>query len=112
MKALLITLAGVLLHVASAHAAAHCSRQGVDSTQLRAHAVRVFPNPAVSQWNIEGIRNMKQLALYSIAGQLIRQWPVNGKQSQLLTPDLSHGTYLLRVSFDDGSSASKIILKQ
>ncbi len=109
---MLITIAGVLLHGASAHAAAHSCRQGIDSVLERNRVLKVYPVPLGAQCTIEGIRSIKQLALYSIAGQLVKMWQGNGKLSLLAAQDLSRGTYLLRVSFDDGTCVSKIILKQ
>ncbi|MBV8253024.1 MAG: T9SS type A sorting domain-containing protein [Chitinophaga sp.] len=111
-KMFFITIAGVLLHVASAHAAAHSCRQGIDSVLERNRILKVYPVPLGAQCTIEGIRSMKQLALYSIAGQLIKTWQGGGKRVLLTAADLSSGTYLLRVSFDDGTCVSKLILKQ
>ncbi|NIG55472.1 T9SS type A sorting domain-containing protein [Chitinophaga sp. Cy-1792] len=112
MKRILLIIISVWLFSAPALAAGHCCLQGIDSIRERNRPLKVFPNPVQSHWTVQGLKAIQQMALYSIGGQLLKYWTPNSKQAAMSTPELVNGTYLLRVSFADGTSASQIILKQ
>ncbi len=100
-----------MLHVASARAAAHCPRQGIDSL-LNRQRIYVYPNPVATALKVETVKLIKEMAIFSAEGRLVKQQGRSGNNSLLPVPELPHGAYILRIVFEDGTRASKMIIKQ
>lgn len=101
-----------MLHVASAHAAEHRYRQGIDSLLNRNRSVAVYPNPFNASLKVESARMIRELVLYSTDGRLMKHSEGSGKHHLLALAGLQHGPYILQVVFDDGTKTSKMIIKQ
>lgn len=74
------------------------------------HEVKVFPNPAGSEINVEAKAIVKEIRIFSVQGQLLRK--------EELSPDgiislhgLSEGIYFLELSFKDTKTVRRITVK-
>ena len=70
--------------------------------------VRVFPNPAKSVLNLQG-HGIYRVVLFSLLGQKVLDWPVEGDKVTLDTESLPKGIYLLQVMTKDGVDTMRIV---
>ena len=71
--------------------------------------VKVYPNPASTVLNFNGVGNKKgKIAWYNLSGQKIAETDLSNSQSTVPT-SLNNGLYLIRVLFDDGSTFTQKI---
>jgi predicted outer membrane repeat protein len=75
-------------------------------------AVNIYPNPATSWLQIEGLAPNTSVALYHIDGRMAWQQVISGGQAQVPVQALPAGNYLLQLQAADGSRASRQIVKQ
>lgn len=68
----------------------------------------VYPNPAKTTVNIKANKKIKQVSIYNTTGQLVSQQ----KSDIVNVNSLVSGIYLLKVVFEDNTSAIKKIIKK
>lgn len=86
---------------------------GVFDQEL-AQKVRMYPNPAVAETNIDfGDFNFQDsnARIYSVLGQLVSEVPLNQQTSRINTSSLESGIYLVTIT-SGNSSVTKRLIKQ
>ena len=73
-------------------------------------AVDVYPNPATDLIQINTEKSIAQIQLLDLTGRLILNERAVNKQINL--SELPAGTYLMKVTFEDGSTANQPLIKQ
>jgi hypothetical protein len=78
--------------------------------------VTVYPNPTVDGYtNIQltGVRDETLFSLFDLAGRMVLQKPLTGKQSRLHLADITRGMYLYNITCGDREPYSgKLIVAQ
>ncbi|MCB0397477.1 MAG: T9SS type A sorting domain-containing protein [Flavobacteriales bacterium] len=91
-----------------------CSTAGI--RELRnAHSLKIYPNPARESFTIS-FRNMtgdKTIAITDISGKVVRRYAaVSGEHFQVNREEMSSGTYIIHVLYNDRSfSSEKLIIE-
>ena len=78
-----------------------------------AERVRVFPNPASGQFQLElpeSLAGKAAIFLFGMEGKLLRNWNSQGQVDRFDVGTLPAGTYLLQVKSGDFSTYKKLIL--
>lgn len=70
---------------------------------------KIFPNPFHENINIESEKEVLQLDLLSTDGRIVH---TAKRTTNLLLPDLTSGLFLLKITYVDGSTFTKKLLKQ
>ncbi|WP_436491297.1 T9SS type A sorting domain-containing protein [Chitinophaga sp. ARDCPP14] len=111
-KLLLLVIGCWMLHWPCANATIRPMRQDIDSLLMLQRSVKVYPNPVVSSLTIQSRKSIQQLILYAMDGKTIKRVAVTGKNNQLDVQDIQRGAYMLNTIFADGTTTSKMIIKQ
>lgn len=72
-----------------------------------ASVIGLYPNPAQTKLTIKTTENIKSVAVYSVLGQLVK----TESSKTVDVADLSNGTYLLRVTLENGKVISEKFIK-
>lgn len=72
----------------------------------------IYPVPATTVINIDGIAGEYTARIFSIDGNVCGEYTQLHSESQLSVESLSEGTYLLEITFADGSRAVKRFIKR
>ena len=92
---------------------------GIDVTAYRAQGVSIYPNPAISDVNVEltlGVSKLVKLDLYNTQGVLVKANLFNGQMDQgttninLNVSDIPAGVYNLVVDMGDKTLSKRLIL--
>jgi hypothetical protein len=78
-----------------------------DDTQLN-----LYPNPTSGSVLINSQTNFNKVEVLSITGQTLLSEKVNSKTHQLQLQNFSEGIYFVKVSYADGRSLTKKVIKQ
>lgn len=72
--------------------------------------LKIYPNPAKNIIKIERNtnQNIKSVKLFSISGQIIKEL----SKENINVSDISNGTYILKITFEDGIVTTPIIIKK
>lgn len=109
---LLFVIGYWMLHWPRANAATRPIRQDIDSLLMLQSSVKVYPNPVISSLTIQSRKSIHQLVLYAMDGKTIKRVAGSGKYNQLDVQDIQRGAYMLNTIFEDGTTTSKMIIKQ
>lgn len=71
--------------------------------------VVLFPNPVQDVLNIQTTETISVVRIYNLAGQVIVQQ--QGNVNSVDVSVLPHGTYVVRITFDNGTVLSRVIVK-
>ena len=63
--------------------------------------MKLYPNPAKDKINVES-PSMKRIAVFNLLGVLVGSMNVNGDYAVVGTDELSQGTYIMKVEYNDG----------
>lgn len=74
-----------------------------------ASVVGLYPNPAQTKLTIKTAENIQSVAVYSVLGQLVKTVASSNKTVDV--SNLSNGTYLLRVTLENGKVISEKFIK-
>ena len=80
---------------------------GTGIAEIENNDVKVFPNPANNYINVNANSNISNVEVYTIAGQKVGDFTVNGTQSVINTANLSNGMYLMRINTENGTINKK-----
>lgn len=78
--------------------------QNVESTSLK-----TYPNPFKDNLNVESEEVIKNISIYSVNGQRIKDVTVNSTKANIGTSSLSKGAYMLKVETANGSKTMNIV---
>ncbi len=84
----------------------------VDVPQVDAHQVVIYPNPFDDRIRIRSGMNMTSVRLMDMHGRLVYELRDEGRTSEFTTPDLLPGLYVIRITFEDGSSVMETLMKR
>jgi len=71
-----------------------------------------YPNPVQNELNFKGEQIIANIEVYNLTGQVVNQTKVGAKTYQLNTSKLSSGVYMVKVSFDNGTTKTVKIIKK
>jgi hypothetical protein len=71
-----------------------------------------YPNPVKDVLNIGYSKTIAKVAMYNILGQEVLEKTINGDQSQINVSNLPKGTYLVKVTTEDGSVKTIKVIKE
>jgi hypothetical protein len=74
--------------------------------------LRILPNPANDLVTVTSRYDFEKIELLSITGQVLLKETVNSKTHQLQLQDFAEGIYFVKVSYADGRSLTKKVIKQ
>ncbi|MDG1333462.1 MAG: T9SS type A sorting domain-containing protein [Crocinitomicaceae bacterium] len=83
---------------------------GVDV--LSNNELKIYPNPVGSSVNFESEIRMSTYAIIDLNGRILSEGQINAKEMQLNTDSLATGSYIVNVSFEDGTTLNSKILKE
>jgi len=83
---------------------------GVGVDEISQNNIKVYPNPAKDELNVEAASIMKEIRIFNITGQMVLDQAVNGKTLKVQTSNLPSGIYNLKVLTEDGSSFDRKIV--
>jgi hypothetical protein len=71
----------------------------------------LYPNPTATTVTIAASNNklVKQIVIYDILGQLVREYPANSNHNKLDITDLSTGTYVVKILIDNVIETRKLV---
>ena len=84
---------------------------GVGISELGANAVSVFPNPVKDIMTVQADKNIKEIYVYNVTGQLLINSTVNAKTITVNTSGLTTGIYTLKAILDNGTINKKIVIQ-
>ena len=70
---------------------------------------RVYPNPVKDVLEITGVRNITNIEVYNLLGQLMIAKPLHADQAKIDMALLAQGTYMVKVYTSDTSETIKVI---
>jgi hypothetical protein len=88
------------------------SPTGVAEAEALEAGVKLVPNPTSNILNITSRVDFKKVELLSITGQVLLQEIVNSKTHQLQLQNLAEGIYFVKISYTNGMSVVKKVVKQ
>lgn len=84
---------------------------GVAKSEARAQPhLRLYPNPASTSFSIEAVLEPTLVAVYSLAGQKVAEYPANGARTFGVSV-LRGGIYVVKVTFANGKVAAQKLVK-
>ncbi|MFM2285965.1 MAG: hypothetical protein RLZZ543_1462, partial [Bacteroidota bacterium] len=72
--------------------------------------LQLAPNPADKIIFIQAQELLKNVGVYSVAGQLLKQFSMNNFTAQLSTEDLKEGLYFLRIETAKGVITKRLVV--
>lgn len=75
--------------------------------EVEANQTSVYPNPANNVINVTSAANMNSIEVYTIAGQKVANYTVNGTQAAINVNNLSNGMYIMQIVSENGVSTKK-----
>ena len=85
--------------------------ENLKTAEFSATDIRLYPNPANQMIHISFPKNMAQIAVYNVMGQLVLQRNQVGKELNLDLSTLNSGSYFIKVKSDNETVVSKFIKK-
>jgi hypothetical protein len=71
-------------------------------------SISIYPNPVVNQIYINSHKDITEIAIYNLNGQLVTSMPANSSNVYSLQ-DLKRGSYLLKIKNTDGIAIQKLV---
>jgi hypothetical protein len=84
----------------------------VNEQFLNSREVNILPNPTNNLLNVASKYDFEKIELTSITGQVLLSESVNAKTHQLQLQNLAEGIYFVKVSYANGMSVTRKVLKQ
>ncbi len=77
--------------------------------EIKIPTTAVYPNPSKGLVNLESDKTIDRLQVFNLAGQLMLEQSIQQQQTQLQL-DLPAASYLLRMTYEDGSQSTERLL--
>ena len=74
-------------------------------------SVHIFPNPVKTILQVKADREICQIVIYNLVGQIIKSVTVTGHEKNINLSDVTSGNYLLTVKMTDGSVSTQKVVK-
>lgn len=88
-----------------------CEVTALETTKAE-EQVTIYPNPAIDVINIDSKKEISQVEVYSLTGQLMSKDNPNTEKVQMSTTSLAKGMYLIRVYLKDGTQTTTNFIKK
>lgn len=88
---------------------------GIDQSTSKHNDLKLYPNPFKSEFYVEFNADERAVSyeLIDLSGKLIKHGLINSNgRTKISTTGIDNGLYLLKVTFEDGSSRMNKVLKQ
>ena len=72
----------------------------------------LYPNPVARNLRIKSQETIKEISIFNLLGQHIKNFPINFKSGEINISELNKGAYILKLKFIKGATVSKIIFKK
>lgn len=82
------------------------------ASDFNSNKFTMYPNPVKDILNIGYNKTISDVAIYNILGQEVLVKTVNTDQSQINVTNLSKGTYLVKVTTEDGTTKTMKVVKE
>lgn len=79
------------------------------NTSFNNAGFKFYPNPVKDVLNLSYTQNISKVTVYNIIGQEVTTKAINDNQSQIDMSALSKGTYMVKVTTDNGTKTIKVI---
>jgi hypothetical protein len=80
--------------------------------EIPAAGFELFPNPTSGELTLRGVQAFSAVEIYSVAGQKIYAKRLSGRECVISTSGLGQGLYVLKLSSESGSSATRTFMKE
>jgi hypothetical protein len=74
--------------------------------------IKVYPNPVKDIFNIDAPSTVKSVAVFDISGKQVLTKDISAAKSQIDFSKLATGTYLVKITLENGTTASTKVIKQ
>ncbi len=88
------------------------SPTGVMEAEALAAGIRILPNPTSDVITVNSKYDFEKIELTDITGKLLVSEAVNSKEHQLQLQNFAEGIYFVKVTFTNGLSVTKKVVKQ
>jgi len=85
--------------------------QGEGIDDVASSAVKLYPNPATTVLNIEGLEGQTLVAIMDVNGRVCGQWTVESANTSLDISRLSQGAYFVRITGAKTNTIRKLVVK-
>lgn len=96
-------------HFTVTAAADYVAQFQLDNVEEHDSSVRIFPNPFGTAVSITAEKAVNSVAIYDLAGRLVKQLGITGKDFTLDMSDLDVGTYLIQLDYGDSRSVHRVM---
>lgn len=83
--------------------------QALSTPERITNALKIYPNPVVSEFFIEGADDVQRVEIYDISGRLVKEVQSFG-QGSINVDDLGNGNYIVRMWNDSNKQLSSNVL--
>lgn len=84
----------------------------LSTVDFNSNKFAIYPNPVKDILNIGLNKTIASVAIYNLLGQEVLVKTVNADQSQLNVANLSKGTYMVKVTAEDGATKTMKVIKE
>lgn len=84
----------------------------LSTVDFNSNKFTIYPNPVKDILNIGLNKTISSVAIYNLLGQEVLVKTVNADQSQLNVANLSKGTYMVKVTAEDGAIKTMKVIKE
>jgi peptidoglycan hydrolase-like protein with peptidoglycan-binding domain len=70
---------------------------------------KIYPNPFKDNLTVESAETMKNISIYSVNGQRIKDLTVNSTKANIGTSNFSKGIYMLKIETANGVKTMSIV---
>lgn len=88
------------------------SVRNLATNNLAENKFEFYPNPIQNELNFRGNQTISSIQVYNLAGQVIDHAKVGEKTHQLNTTKLTAGVYIVKVTFENGTTKTIKIIKK
>lgn len=74
-------------------------------------SMAIFPNPVVNNLTITASENISSIAIYNVAGRLVKYVSANSPKATIAMGELPSGNYILNILKADGSKMTSKVIK-
>lgn len=87
-------------------------KQFLGTNDLNSKAFQYYPNPVVDVLHLSSIKNIKNVALYSVDGKVIKTQAFKEAKADVDMRNLNAGVYVATVTFADGTTKTFKVIKK
>ncbi len=97
----------IIVYSSLLYAKKYCSYVGVDELSAKEDNLVLYPNPANNKVNIQSSEKIRNIVVYSIAGEKVYTTSVNEQEASIDTHLFASGIYFIQLETTNGTVISK-----